>query len=719
MLGRLPATAIAAGLFAAAVWALPGGASGNDAAPIVFGGSAAYPPHQWLNENGEPTGFLIDLQTAMGAAGQRPVDHRLMPWSRALAALKAGTVDAVPMFASPERARRYDFTDPFYYVTHAIFGPEDYPGVEGPGALNGRTVAVVEGGYAQSLLRDRQPKARLTPAADIESAVKSVASGETEFAVVAQPIAARLTAVLELPVKQISRPLWPRAYVFAVREGNTADLNWLQTNLRRVQAAGRYHEIYGDWRDELEWHPTSWGEVLARASWFIVPALLVAVLALGWNRSLRARVAGHTRALNAELARRRNVEASLIHAASHDPITDLPNRSEFKYMATAHLAEHRNSASETPVGVLTVSLADLAEVTSAFGYETGEGVVRSFAEKLSRLDENLVGDFGRGHFGLLRFGEWNGEELLAELSAPLVVDGLEIDPRLKASAAWQTDARESAEELIRRAETALASTESEAGGWTHYRPGMEPDPQDLLLVRDFRRDFPGTAQTLFQAQYEPASGRFVAAEALFRWAHPELGPISPGRLIPLLDKANLTPRVTGYVLESAIATAVSLRGAGHPLRVSINVSGSDFVADGLADRVGERLNALGGRPEDLCLEITETSLISDPRKVSRELEALSEMGVSCAIDDFGTGYSSLSYLGHFPLDEVKIDKSFVQRMTTEARHRAIVPSCTPASPSPGSWACVPLPKVPRTRPRWMPCWKPAATASRASSTPAR
>lgn len=672
--GGLPGAAIAASLVAMALWALPGGARGNDAAPVVFGGSAAYPPHQWLDEDGDPKGFLIDLQAAMGAAGGRPVHHRLMPWAQALSALDDGTVDAVPMFASPERAHRYDFTDPFFYVTHAIFGPEDYPGVEGPGALSGRTVAVVDGGYAQSLLKAHQPEARLVSVVDIESAVVAVAAGRAEFAVVAQPIAARLTTVLALPVEQISRPIWPRAYVFAVREGNTADLSWLQTNLRRVQASGRYHEIYGEWRNELEWQPTSWADVLAWAAWIIVPALLVTGLALGWNRSLRARVSEHTRALNEELARRRNVEASLIHAASHDPVTDLPNRSEFKLLATERLGEFDTVDPAGQMGILTVSIADLAEVTSAFGYDTGEGLVRGFADRLATMDGTPAGDFGRGHFALLWEGAWRGDKLLHFLSAPLMVDGLEIDPRLRASAAWRTEAREGAEELIRRAETALASTESQSGEWTHYRPAMEPDPQDLLLVRDFRRDFPATAETVFQAQFHPASGTFVAAEALFRWTHPELGPVSPGRLIPLLDKANLTARVTDYVLEAAIIMSIRLREAGHPLRISINVSGSDFVADGLTGRVAERLDALGGRPDDLCLEITETSLISDPQKVSGELQALRDMGVSCAIDDLGTGYSSLSYLGHFPLDEVKIDKSFVQRMSAEPRHRIIVHS---------------------------------------------
>jgi EAL domain-containing protein (putative c-di-GMP-specific phosphodiesterase class I) len=181
-------------------------------------------------------------------------------------------------------------------------------------------------------------------------------------------------------------------------------------------------------------------------------------------------------------------------------------------------------------------------------------------------------------------------------------------------------------------------------------------------------------QVVFQPKVDPATGHVTGAEALARWQHPEQGFIPPDQFIPLAEHSGLIRPLTLHVLDVALRRCASWRNAGHHLGVAVNLSPNSLTDSDLPDVVARLLLETGVPPEALTLEITESTIMADPNRSIRTLDRLHTLGVKLAIDDFGTGYSSLGRLRDLPIDEVKIDKSFVQRMSVDQRDRALVTS---------------------------------------------
>jgi len=192
--------------------------------PLVFAGSDDYPPFQWRDGNGEPRGFVIDLQDAIAHQPGLEAEHRLMAWDKALEAVETGEADVVALFHSETRDKRFDFTSPLYHVAHGIYAPSADSVQKDPDDLSGMRVALVEGGYAQNRLMDNQAGGELMPHQDIRSALLAVSQGRADIALVAAHTARHVIAEAELELHQVSPPFWPKAYAFAVRQGR-ADLH--------------------------------------------------------------------------------------------------------------------------------------------------------------------------------------------------------------------------------------------------------------------------------------------------------------------------------------------------------------------------------------------------------------------------------------------------------------------------------------------------------------
>jgi EAL domain-containing protein (putative c-di-GMP-specific phosphodiesterase class I) len=197
----------------------------------------------------------------------------------------------------------------------------------------------------------------------------------------------------------------------------------------------------------------------------------------------------------------------------------------------------------------------------------------------------------------------------------------------------------------------------------------------LALVAELRAAIENNELDVhFQPQVDLATGEVAGVEALARWTHPTRGPISPEEFVGVAEHTGLIRSLTLFVLERAIAHAAAWRSEGYPLRVSVNLSPRSLLQATLADDVACLLEVIGLPADALCLEITETSLMSDPNRTLDTLDRLRAIGVAIAIDDFGTGYSSLAHLKGLPIDEIKIDKSFVMSMQHDASDEAIVRS---------------------------------------------
>lgn len=671
---RSTAFSVLAGMTLALLVWCPGAAAGTGPgeaeAPervITFGGSRNYPPFEWLGEEG-PRGFNIDLEDAIAEQAGVTIEHRLSSWDEALQALDDGEVDVVPMFVSEERTRRFLFSDPFYYLTHGIFSRHGGEVASEAADLDGRRVAVVDGGYAWERLEPFG--AERVPVRDIGAALEALTAGQVEFAVLARHTARRLISDGDLAVDQVSPPFWPRPYVFGVRGDAPETLAWLQHHLSLVQANGRYYDIYEDWEDELEWSEPDLLDVLRGYAWLFT-ALLTATLLTGlWSWALRRRVAERTTALRVELERRKAAETEVKYRAFHDMLTGLPNRSQFVKDLDELSARHP----EGPLSVAFISLNGIEQLVLTFGYRVGETLVRSFAHRLSEFGFDALSHLGSGLYAVAKAGELSPDTLMQEITDPIQLDDMEIDPGLSIGLTSQRDRPTSPEELLRRARTALSAALANKRPWQEYDPSIEPDRESVILLRDYWRNGTRDFVAHFQPQVDLRDGSVVGAEALARWQHPELGLLMPARFIPFLEDSGLVHRVTMWMVDTAVGFAAQCRRDGRPLPITVNVTASDLLEHDLVTVVRAALGRHGAEATDLRLEMTESGLITEAARVRAILEQLNRMGIWCAIDDFGTGYSSLSYLSEFPVDAIKLDRAFIQSMRQDERHRLIVRS---------------------------------------------
>lgn len=323
--------------------------------------------------------------------------------------------------------------------------------------------------------------------------------------------------------------------------------------------------------------------------------------------------------------------------------------------------------------ILVLKLTDLDVIVRTLGFARAEMIVTAFARQLHQLADSLSAYLGRGVFALF-INKSDAQQLMESLHAAVIdADPGLSSPFIGGSAYWPEHGR-SASKLMRHAETALAMSESRRRRWLAYEPAMEPSRVDLDIMSIFSDGNVQGMFPVFQPQLDLRSGKITSAEVLVRWQHPRLGLVPPNVFIPLLENSGLIEQVTAQMIDEAVRVAVLLRQRNLPCCISVNISAHDLTETHLADIISQTLVRYKGLPSDIKLELTETSVASDPQRVKQVLTQLSELGVYASVDDFGTGYSSLSYLSMFPIRELKIDRSFVGDMLINPRNHSIVRS---------------------------------------------
>jgi diguanylate cyclase (GGDEF)-like protein/PAS domain S-box-containing protein len=381
--------------------------------------------------------------------------------------------------------------------------------------------------------------------------------------------------------------------------------------------------------------------------------------------------------LNArDVSERKAFEAELAHQAFHDPVTGLANRAMFAEQVRQAIARARREG-RAPA-VIFLDLDDFKTVNDSLGHAAGDEVLVEFAR---RLDDSIRGAdvaarFGGDEFAILL--EDVAESQAAADAAQRILDLLAQPMRaahrqvtlsgsIGVSIFGPDDARD-ADELIRDADAAMYIAKRDGkAGYRLFEPAMHEGVVARLELRnDLQR---ALATDEFELHYQPvirlADGSVSGLEALIRWRHPERGLISPAEFIPIAEETGLIIPIGRWVLREGCRHARRLESRdGVPLRMSVNLSlkqiqHSDIVAD-----VRDALEEAGLKPERLTLEITESVLMDDTELAVRRLCELKALGVSLALDDFGTGYSSLSYLSRFPVDILKMDRSFLREGST-------------------------------------------------------
>jgi diguanylate cyclase (GGDEF)-like protein/PAS domain S-box-containing protein len=409
-----------------------------------------------------------------------------------------------------------------------------------------------------------------------------------------------------------------------------------------------------------------------------------------------------------DVSARKALEAELLHRAFHDALTGLANRA-LLLDRVDHAMAHGARAGEC-VGILFIDLDDFKAINDTQGHSSGDRILQHVAETLLAATRgcDTVARLGGDEFAVLleRLNKEEGPEVAAQRIVNALARPVEVQPGravpVRASIGIAVhEPGEGRDELLRNADVALYEAKSRSRGrWVAYDPAMHAALVDrVALESDLRtaiercqledrpnleatgaypryRDTSGPAE--ISISYQPivdvASERLVGFEALLRWAHGERGPIPPATFVPMAEETGLIRSLGRWVIRQACRQAGywNAQMPGLPLSVTVNLSGCQLHDEGLALDVERALAESGLPASQLILELTESTIMKEPRVAEMRLTELKQLGVQVAIDDFGTGYSSLSHLQRFPVDILKIDQSFLHRMRQGSHDAALV-----------------------------------------------
>jgi predicted signal transduction protein with EAL and GGDEF domain len=378
------------------------------------------------------------------------------------------------------------------------------------------------------------------------------------------------------------------------------------------------------------------------------------------------------------LSHNRRLRARLRYGIEHDPATGLLNRQGFDRAA------HRALRGSATSAALRIDVDPNGVGSAVLGCVCSETLVRTAAERASSIlgERSLLGRLSGSSFAVLlaECGAGGAREvagtLLDRLAAPYPIGGRHVDvDAVLGYATVEANADTDSTTVFRRAELALRCARDAGCRIGTYRPGMEwAFLRGLRLAQEFRQAAcAGELLVHYQPLADLPSGMVGRVETLVRWRHPDFGELDGDDFVPCIEASGLVDVLTSLVLEQALLAVRGWLDEGVRLSASVNLSVRDLADDRFPERVAAALRRHRVPPELLIFELTESGMISDDGAlpVLRELHAL---GCGLALDDFGTGYSSLAYLRALPLDEVKIDKSFVLGMTSECSDRAVVRS---------------------------------------------
>ena len=642
------------------------------------------PPKLMLDDQGHPSGILGDLLLAMAALEGWQLEAVPCTWQECLTALEAGELDLLPDVAwTEERSETLAFHDE--PVMHSWSQVYQRPGLSLDAIvdLDGHRVAVLEGAIQRHFLDQLTDSFGVTPipveVSSFEEGFAAVRDGRAEASVVNRHYGDWQANAQGLEVTPIM--FQPARLFYAAPAGAGQEVLARIDHYMRLwkpDARSPYHRALARWSvesdDRFHVPPLLW--------WGLGGLLFMLSLAAGLSLLLRHRILART-------AQYQEAQARNYRLAHFSPVTGLPNRGRLiAQLEQAISAQHRHDWQERHGALLLLDLDRFKLVNDLYSHEAGDRLLQQVAEALERaLDEpGFLAHLGGDEFAIMideielpvtaaaHRVEHLAETLLAAVSS---LAPCQDAPQTTASigATLFTAGKPDAGSVIQQVDMALARAKT-AGGNTLRFFSEEIHREVMARVRMEQDLARALARDELLLHYQPqvsADGRCIGVEALLRWQHPQRGMISPVEFIPLAEQTRLILPIGHWVLRCACRLLASWADSSRAdLRVAVNVSAVQFHQPDFIDLIKDVLRETGAPAERLTLEVTESLLMEDPERVRVTLGELRDLGIRLALDDFGTGYSSLNYLKRLPLDELKVDRSFVMGVPADASDAAIV-----------------------------------------------
>jgi diguanylate cyclase (GGDEF)-like protein len=376
-------------------------------------------------------------------------------------------------------------------------------------------------------------------------------------------------------------------------------------------------------------------------------------------------------------------EEKLAYLAHHDALTGLPNRTLFQ--ARLEQCLQRAARYQRQVGLVFLDLDRFKTVNDTLGHPVGDALLKQVATVLAKQvrEADTIARLGGDEFVIilddipaLRFAANFVERLLTVFAQPFLVEGHELFVTASIGVSVYPQDGEEIDALVRHADVAMYQTKNSGrNGFSFFSATMTEGATERLRLE---HDLHGALQRHefvlhYQPQFSLETRQLMGVEALCRWNHPTLGLVPPNQFIPIAEDVGLIDRLGAWVLEESCRQMIAWDHAGFRVpRLAVNLSVRELERTNLVDEITDILQRTGITPDRLELEVTESMIMRNPEVGIQTLAALRELGVTLAVDDFGTGYSSLAYLKRLPLNRLKIDRSFVEKLTQDPNDDAIV-----------------------------------------------
>jgi diguanylate cyclase (GGDEF)-like protein len=406
----------------------------------------------------------------------------------------------------------------------------------------------------------------------------------------------------------------------------------------------------------------------------------IGMLARAFN-SMLDRIQKRESELEAEIAERTRIEARLDRLAHYDPVTQLNNRHFFNERLESVIERARKFKERTVL--MFIDLDNFKTVNDTLGHDVGDELLRLVSRRLSETLRfgDVISRIGGDEFAIILenvsqvgVASMVAEKCLATLGAPIHIQGNDIHIGASIGISIYPDDAANMHELLKYADTAMYYAKNNGkNAYRMFTPSMQEDARKRFTIdNNLRRALERNEFVLhYQPQVDLRSGAFTGVEALVRWVHPEIGVISPADFIPVAEDSGMIVPIGEWVLREACRELKRWHDDGLQVRMAINLSGRQLMEDSLVASVLAIVGEAGVSPHWIELELTESMLMDASPDIIRRLHTLRQAGIHLAIDDFGTGYSSMSYLKTFPVNSLKVDRSFVRDLPHNAEDAAI------------------------------------------------